>query len=74
MTDVLQSPEISFVGSLAEPSTRWFYWDQSMIKNVRVEVVRNLDDMPTLAGLTESSTAKLLDIQQKVFDGLKGMT
>ena len=44
-----------------------------MIKNVRVEVVRNLDDMPTLAGLTESSTTRLLDIQQKVFDGLNAM-
>ena len=41
-----------------------------MIKNVRVEVVRNIDGLPTLAGLTESSAAELLDIQQKVFDGL----
>ena len=55
LDDVLHSEELDYVKSVRHPEKRWTYWDQSMVKNVRLEMIRNIDSMPTLAGLTESS-------------------
>ena len=37
-----------------------------MVKNIRLEMIRNLEGMPTLAAMTEKSLSKLLALQQLV--------
>ena len=74
MQEVVDSDVIKFVGSLTEPSSRWQYFDQTLIKNVRIEAVRNLDKLPTLAGLTKTSAKTLFEAQKKIFDALNATT
>ena len=70
MQEVVDNDVIKFVGSLNEPSSRWQYFDQTLIKNVRIEAVRNLDKLPTLAGLTKTSAKTLFETQKKIFNAL----
>ena len=65
MQEVVDSDVIKFVGSLTEPSSRWQYFDQTLIKNVRIEAVRNLEKLPTLAGLTKKSAKTLFETQRR---------
>ena len=71
MQDILDGGATNYTGSVKNPGKRWDYFDQSLVKNVRVEAVRNMDQMPTLAGLTETSAAELVEIQAKVLEGLQ---
>ena len=71
MKEVLSSGDANFVGSAKSRDTWWDYFEQSLIKNVRVEAVRNLDHMPTLAGLTEATAKDLLEVQAKALAALQ---
>ena len=70
MQNVLESGQTAYVGS-AKDTNRWDYFDQSLVKNIRVEAVRNIDQMPTLAGLNQASAKELLAIQAKILQGLQ---
>ena len=72
MQDILDSGASNYVGSVKDASTRWAYFDQSLVKNVRVEAVRNLDQMPTLAGLTQESAQELTATQANAVQSLQG--
>ena len=71
MHDILDSGACDFTGSMANPSKRWHCVDQSFIKSVRVTAIRNMDKMPTLAGLNKESAAALAAVQAKVIEGLQ---
>ena len=43
MQDILDSGSTNYVGTVKDAGRRWDYFDQSLVKNVRVEAVRNLD-------------------------------
>ena len=71
MQDILDSGACDYTGSMADPSKRWDCIDQSFVKSVRVTAIRNMDKMPTLAGLNKESAAKLAAIQAEVIEGLQ---
>ena len=71
MQEILDSGACDFTGTLKDGSKRWDYLDQSLVKSCRVNAIRNLEDIPTLAGLTKDSAKKLLDLQKKIIAGLQ---
>ena len=71
MQDILNSGKAEYIGCIKDAGNRWDYFEQSLVKNVRIEAVRNMDQMPTLAGLTQSSAKKLTAVQTKVLKGLQ---
>ena len=58
---------------MTNPATRWTYFEQQSVDNIRIEAIRNLEEVPTLAGLTEKSAPRLLEIQKNITDGLQGL-
>ena len=70
MQEILDSGSCDFTGTLQKGSKRWDYLDQSLVKSCRVNAIRNLEDIPTLAGLTKDSAKKLFALQEKIIDGL----
>ena len=70
MQEILDSGSCDFTGTLKDGSKRWDYLDQSLAKSCRVNAIRNLEDIPTLAGLTAESAKKLFALQKKIIDGL----
>ena len=61
--------EVDYVKSVRVPEKRWTYWDQGIVVSSRVEVVRNFEGLPTLAGLTYDSVQKLVAIQKSLLEG-----
>ena len=70
MQEILDSGSCDFTGTIKDGSKRWDYLDQSLVKSCRVNAIRNLEDIPTLAGLTAESAKKLFALQKKIIDGL----
>ena len=70
MQDILDSKVCDFTGSMKDLGTRWDNIDQILVKSVRVTAIRNLDKVPTLAGLTKNSATELCAIQKKILDKL----
>jgi hypothetical protein len=70
MQEILDGGACDFTGTLKDGSKRWDYLDQSLVKSCRVNAIRNLEDFPTLAGLTAESAKKLFALQKKIIAGL----
>ena len=68
MQDILDS---GITEKITDSNNRWTYYEQTCISNVKIETVRNLDNIPCLTAIKETTKPKLLEIQRQVMAGLQ---